>query len=144
MKTVRSLFGKVGFTAAGVGVGIILAAGSGFAAVQLSRNSASDHSIDAIQATSPSNFLVDREKSSVSVADDRVGPDDRMGAPGTDDTSGTDDRSGTASPEPEPNDDRTSKPNSTPSSSGGSGHHDSPAPRSPEPGDDHGGKGGNH
>ena len=82
MKTIRKWFGKVGFTAIGVGVGVILAAGSGFAAVQLSRNSASDHSIDAVQATSSNVGSVDKEKSTVSGVDDRVGPDDRSGTSG--------------------------------------------------------------
>ncbi len=152
MKTMRNWFGRVGFTAVGVGVGVILAAGSGFAAVQLSRNSASDHSIDAVQATSSHVGSVDKEKSAVSGADDRAGVDDRSGTSGTDDRAGVDDRSGTSGtddqpgavePEPEPNDDKSTKTAPTTSNSGRSGVDDNSAHRSPEPGDDRG-HGGNH
>ena len=137
MKTMRNWFGKVGFTAVGVGVGVILAAGTGFAAVQLSRNSASDHSIDAVQAVSSHVESIDKEKSAVSGADDRASVDDRSGA------SETDDQPGAVEPEPEPNDDKSTKTSPTTSNSGRSGVDDNSAHRSPEPGDDRG-HGGNH
>ena len=109
MRTASGLVKKVGFVAIGVGAGIILAAGSGFAAIQLSRNAAGNHSISAVQTASSQDKSVNKASPSVSGADDKVAE--------------------VRGREPELTDDRTSKPAPT---SGVA------ASRAPEPGDDRG------
>jgi hypothetical protein len=126
MRTLRVLVGKVGFTAIGVGVGLILAAGSGAAAVQFTRSMASEHSINVVQPDLSHDGSVQKEDSSASRADDspEVEPTEAI--------------------EPEPSDDNgASKATSGDDKSKASGGTTATPVRSPEPGDDHGG-GGNH
>ncbi len=128
MRTVRVLVGKLSFTAVGVGAGLILAAGSGAAAVHFTRTVASEHAINVVQAGSSHDGSVTREDSSVSGADDRVAEPVEAREPA----------------EPEASDD----------SAQGSSHGTAPV-RSPEPGEDRGhgasaqpgddkGRGGSH
>jgi hypothetical protein len=130
MKAIRVLVGKVGFTAVGVGVGLILAAGSGVAAVHLTKSMATEHAINVVQAASSHDGLT--KDSNVSGADDRI-PE---------------------AAEPEAGDDSSSRPASTDDSAQRSSHTTAPA-GTPEPGDDRGrgtsaepgddkGRGGNH
>ena len=127
MRTVRGLIGKLGFTVIGVGAGLILAAGSGVAAVHLTQTAATEHSIAVVQSTS--------------TPEDRVHPEDAS-TRGTDDVAGTSKSDDAAEPEQEPEpadatDDSSSKPaadNSGDRSSQSTGS----GSRSPEPGDDHG------
>lgn len=121
MNRLRGLIGKVGFTAIGVGVGLVFAAGSGAAAVHFSRTVASEHSISVVQSGSSHDGSVAEEDSSVSGADDTVPEAAEARQSG----------------EPEPLDDRTSRPVSTSNSGPGSSQTVS-TPTSPEPGDDHG------
>jgi hypothetical protein len=126
MRTLRVLVGKVGFTAVGVGVGLILAAGSGAAAVHFTRSMANEHSIDVVQPDSSRDGSVQKEDSTASRTDDspEVEP--------------------TEAAEPEPGDDSSaSKPTSSDDKSKRSGGTTATPVRSPEPGDDHG-RGGNH
>jgi hypothetical protein len=131
MRKVRQAVSKIGFMAIGVGAGVILAAGSGLAAVHMSQTAATEHSIEAVQTAA--------------AGDDRVHPEDSSpsATPRSDDATEPA-RQG----EPEPADDSTNRAASTDDSTshsgstGGSGprHDDSSANRSPEPGDD----GGHH
>lgn len=132
MKAIRVLVGKLGFTAVGVGVGLILAAGSGAAAIHFTQSVASEHAIKVVQAGSSHDGSTTREDSNVSGADDRV-PE---------------------AAEPEAGDDSSSRTASTDDSAQGSSRGTAPA-RTPEPGDDRGrgasaqpgddkGRGGNH
>jgi hypothetical protein len=98
-------------------------AGTGAAAVQFTRTTASDHSIVAVQSTSTHDSSVGKEDSSVSGADDIVPEPTEAREPAE---------------SPEPADDKsTSKPASTDNSGGTSSHHGEAA-GSPEPGDDSG------
>lgn len=125
MRTVKGVISRVGFTAIGLGAGLVLAAGTGVAAVHMSQTAAEEHSITVAQPA-PS-------------ADDRVhvedagapGGDDAMRASASDDATGvagTDDATGQA--EPEAADDSRS------SASAAGQTHDTT--RSPEAADDHG------
>lgn len=124
MGTIGRLIGKVGFTAVGVGVGLVVAAASGAAAVHLSQTAAADHSIGVVQSVpSPddrlhpedSNLAANDEIATVSTSDDTV-----------------------AESQAEPGDDRPSSTTSADDTREGSGQSGTPAPRSPEPGDDRG------
>lgn len=125
MGTIGRLIGKVGFTAVGVGVGLVVAAGSGAAAVHLSQTAAADHSIGVVQ--------------SVPSGDDRVHPEDTNLAASAElnSVASSDDTSAEAQAEPG-DDNRSSSTTSVDDSRDGSGQSGTPAPRSPEPGDDHG------
>lgn len=126
MRTLRVLVGKVGFTAVGVGVGLILAAGSGAAAVQFTRSMASEHSINVVQPDSPRDGLVQKEDSTAGRTDDSPEVEPAEAA------------------EPEPGDDNSaSKPTSGDDKSRRSGGSTATPVRSPEPGDDHG-RGSHH
>jgi hypothetical protein len=129
MRKVRQAVSKIGFMAIGVGAGVILAAGSGLAAVHMSQTAATEHSIDAVQTAVAGG--------------DRVHPEDSSpsGTPRSDDATETA-RQG----EPEPADDSTNRAASTDDStshsgstvSGGPRPDDTSSNRSPEPGDDGG------
>jgi hypothetical protein len=75
MRTFTSLVGKVGLTAGGVAIGLILAAGSGAAAVHISRVAATEHSITA-QPVADDRGLSDRTgtDSASDLVDDRLVP----------------------------------------------------------------------
>jgi len=122
MGKLHGLIGKMGFTAVGVVTGMILVAGTGAAAVQFTRTTASDHSIDAVQSTSRDSS-VGKEDSSVSGTDDIV-PELAEANEPTESPEATDDNS-------------ASKPAST-DNSGQTSSHDVEAAGSPEPGDDSG------
>jgi len=129
MRTVRGLIGKLGFTVIGVGAGLILAAGSGVAAVHLTQAAATEHSIAVVQSTS---------------SEDRVHPED-SNTSGTDDVAGTSKSDDAAQPEPESadaTDDSSSKPAAADNSGDRSSQSTGSSSRSPEPGDDHGPDGG--
>jgi len=128
MRTVRGLIGKLGFTVIGVGAGLILAAGSGVAAVHLTQAAATEHSIAVVQSTS--------------ATEDRVHPEDSSTS-GTDDVAGTSKSDDAAQPEQEPEtadatDDSSSKPSTADNSGDRSSQSTGSGSRSPEPGDDHG------
>lgn len=132
MRTVRGLIGKLGFTVIGVGAGLILAAGSGVAAVHLTQAAATEHSIAVVQSTS--------------TPEDRVHPEDSSTS-GTDDVAGTSKSDDAAQPEQEPEsadatDDNSSKPAAADNSGDRSSQSTGSGSRSPEPGDDHGRDGG--
>jgi len=132
MRTVRGLIGKLGFTVIGVGAGLILAAGSGVAAVHLTQAAATEHSIAVVQSTS--------------ATEDRVHPEDSSTS-GTDDVAGTSKSDDAAQPEQEPEsadatDDSSSKPAAADNSGERSSQSTGSGSRSPEPGDDHGRDGG--
>lgn len=132
MRTLKVLVGRVGFTAVGVGVGLILAAGSGAAAVHLTRSMASEHSITVVQPDLSHDGSVQKEDSSASRADD---------SPEVEPTEAVEPAEAA---EPEPADDNgASKATSGDDNSKRSGGSTATPVRSPEPGDDHGG-GGNH
>jgi hypothetical protein len=130
MRKVRQAVTKIGFMAIGVGAGVILAAGSGLAAVHMSQTAATEHSIDAVQTAA--------------AGDDRVHPEDASpsATPRSDDDATEPARQG----EPEPADDSTNRAASTDDSTSHSGstgsvgprHDDTSASRSPEPVDDSG------
>jgi hypothetical protein len=123
MRTIQGLVSKLSFTAVGVVTGMILVAGTGAAAVQFTRTTASDHSIDAVQSPSTHDSSLGKEDSSVSGGDDIV-PEPTEASEQAE--------------SPEPMDDNSaSKPAST-DNSGQTSSHDVEAARSPEPGDDHG------
>jgi cytoskeletal protein RodZ len=116
----QKLVSKLGFTAVGVVVGMVLVAGTGAAAVQFTRTTASEHSIDVIQSPSSHDSSAGKEDSSVSGADDTV-PEATEPAESS-----------------EPTDDNSaSRPSST-DNSGQTSSHDVEAGRSPEPGNDKG------
>jgi len=120
MSKLQGLVSKLGFTAVGVVIGMILVAGTGAAAVQFTRTTASEHSIDVIQSSSSHDSSAGKEDSSVSGADD------------------TTPEPGESAQTPEPTDDNSaSRPSST-DNSGQTSSHDVEAARSPEPGDDRG------
>jgi len=128
MRTIQGLVSKLSFTAVGVVTGMILVAGTGAAAVQFTRTTASDHSIDAVQSPSTHDSSLGKEDSSVGGGDDIV-PEPTEASEQAE--------------SPEPMDDNSaSKPAST-DNSGQTSSHDVEAARSPEPGDDHG-RDGNH
>lgn len=123
MRTIQGLVSKLSFTAVGVVAGMILVAGTGAAAVQFTRTTASDHSIDAVQSPSTHDSSLGKEDSSVGGGDDIV-PEPTEASEQAE--------------SPEPMDDNSaSKPAST-DNSGQTSSHDVEAARSPEPGDDHG------
>ena len=123
MRKLQGLVSRLGFTAVGVVMGMILVAGTGAAAVQFTRTTASDHSIDVIQSPSSHDSSVGKEHSSVSGTDDVVPEPTEAKEPAQ---------------SPEPMDDNSaSKPAST-DNSGRTSSHGVEAARSPEPGDDHG------
>jgi hypothetical protein len=123
MRTIQGLVSKLSFTAVGVVTGMILVAGTGAAAVQFTRTTASDHSIDAVQSPSTHDSSLGKEDSSVGGGDDIV-PEPTEASEQAE--------------SPEPMDDNSaSKPAST-DNSGQTSSHDVEAARSPEPGDDHG------
>ena len=123
MGKLHGLIGKMGFTAVGVVIGMILVAGTGAAAVQFTRTTASDHSIDVIQSPSSHDSSVGKEDSSVSGTDDIVPEPAEANEPAE---------------SAEPMDDNSAaKPAST-DNSGQTSSHDVEAAGSPEPGDDSG------
>lgn len=132
MRTLKALVGKVGFTAVGVGVGLILAAGSGVAAVHLTRSMASEHSINVVQPDLSHDGSVQKEDSSVSRAEDSPEAEPKEAVEPAE------------AAEPEPMDDNSaSKATAGDDKSKRSGGTTATPVRSPEPGDDHG-RGGNH
>jgi hypothetical protein len=123
MRTIQGLVSKLSFTAVGVVTGMILVAGTGAAAVQFTRTTASDHSIDAVQSPSTHDSSLGKEDSSVSGGDDILPEPTEANEPAE---------------SPEPMDDNSaSKPAST-DNSGQTSSHDVEAAGSPEPGDDNG------
>ena len=126
MRMFSQLIGKVGLVTVGVGVGLVIAAGGGVAAIHYSQV-ASDHSISAQPAT---------------VVDDRGG----LRTTGSDDVASASSPSAAGSHEPEPGDDSRSRTSSSaqPSATAtrGNGTPDDgthrESSRTPEPGDDHG------
>ena len=122
MRTIQGLVSKLGFTAVGVVVGMILVAGTGAAAVQFTRTTASDHSIDAVQPASHDSS-VGKEDSSVSGADDIVPEPTEANEPAE---------------SPEPMDDNSASKPASADNSGQTSSHDVEAAGSPEPGDDSG------
>lgn len=123
MRKLQGLIGKLGFTAVGVVIGMILVAGTGAAAVQFTRTTASDHSIDVIQSPSSHDSSVGKEDSSVNGTDDVVPEPTEANEP-AESSESMDDNS-------------ASKPAST-DNSGQTSSHNVEAAGSPEPGDDHG------
>ena len=123
MSKLQGLVSKLGFTAVGVVIGMILVAGTGAAAVQFTRTTASEHSIDVIQSPSSHDSSAGKEDSSVNGADD-VSPEPTEAAEPAE--------------SPEPADDNSaSRPSST-DNSGQTSSHDVETAGSPEPGDDKG------
>jgi cytoskeletal protein RodZ len=133
MRTIQGLVSKLSFTAVGVVTGMILVAGTGAAAVQFTRTTASDHSIDAVQSPSTHDSSLGKEDSSVGGGDDIV-PEPTEASEQAESPEPMDDNSAS---KPASTDNSASKPAST-DNSGQTSSHDVEAARSPEPGDDHG------
>jgi len=119
---IQGFVGKLGFTAVGVVVGMVLVAGTAAAAVQFTRTTASDHSIDVIQTPSHDSSAV-KEDSRTSGADDIVPEAPEATEPAQ---------------SPEPQDDNGASKDSSTDNSGQKPSSDDKAGKSPEPGDDRG------
>lgn len=127
-KKLQGMVGKLGFTAVGVVVGMVLVAGTAAAAVQFTRTTASDHSIDVIQSPSHDS-AVGIEDSRTSGADDIVPEAPEATEPAQ---------------SPEPMDDHSASRDSSADNSGQKTGTDDKAGKSPEPGDDRGRDGSSH
>ena len=129
MRTLQGFVGKLGFTAVGVVVGMVLVAGTGAAAVQFTRATASEHSIDVIQPLSSHDSSVGTEDSSVRGADDIVPETPEANEPAE-------------SPEQADDSSSSASKDSSTGSTGQKSSSDDKAAGAGEPGDDHGKDGG--
>jgi len=129
MRTLQGLIGKLGFTAVGVVVGMVLVAGTGAAAVQFTRTTASEHSIDVIQPLSSHDSSVGTEDSSIRGADDIVPETPEANEPAE-------------SPEQADDSSSSASKDSSTGSTGQKSSSDDKAAGAGEPGDDHGKDGG--
>jgi len=129
MSKLHGLIGKLGFTAVGVVVGMVLVSGTGAAAVQFTRTTASEHSIDVIQPLSSHDSSVGTEDTSVRGADDIVPETPEANEPAE-------------SPEQADDSSSSASKDSSTGSTGQKSSSDDKAAGAGEPGDDHGKDGG--